>query len=193
MADITHAGGRCMVISVNLNQGDLPLRIAFPILIKNILEQLSEQDRQLPVVVPAGSTTKIQLTEDRKRSLAHPYLLSPQGTRIDLVPQEIAWQVGPLLQCGYWKLMDGPATDDEGRTRREMSASVSALQVISCNMMNASESDLRPRSKLLTAPSGRLAFWGGRSIWMYLTLLGIVVWPLNGGSINGGSSHELGF
>jgi hypothetical protein len=42
---------------------------------------------------------------------------------------------------------------------------------VACNLVDAAESDLRPRGELTDVESRALASWGGQSMWFYLTLL----------------------
>lgn len=53
--------GDVLVLNVDLDQGDLPLRIAFPVMMKNALEWFDGSPAELQPAIPTGSSTKVSL------------------------------------------------------------------------------------------------------------------------------------
>ncbi len=62
LAHIRRPGiGDVLVLNVNLDEGDLPLRIAFPVLMKNVLEWFEGTDASLQAALATGNTATIRL------------------------------------------------------------------------------------------------------------------------------------
>ncbi len=50
-----------LVLNVDLDQGDLPLRIAFPVMMKNALEWFDGSPAELQPAIAAGSSATVRL------------------------------------------------------------------------------------------------------------------------------------
>jgi hypothetical protein len=148
--------GKVLVLTVNLDKGDLPLRTAFPILTTNALSWFTGKKGELKEAVATGSLAEEELpTEALSRPL---YLWSPSGKSRPLAGDVAKVTVGPLDECGVWSI--GPEQPGpESPPMRE----------IACNLANRQESDLRP-PELLVAEAGDSSVGGvfGSPIWYYL-------------------------
>jgi hypothetical protein len=175
------------VLSVGLEDGDLPLRIAFPVMIKNAMESFLGGKGELRPALAAGQTTSVPATgvrkpitdlgptegdEESKTSATGPavnreplVLRSPKGNleRLSSATEEI--QVGPFESVGLWWIGPESTLNQESESAFWTEEAVP----IAVNLANAEESDLRPRTELPGAPVVS-AVWGGHSMWFYLTL-----------------------
>jgi hypothetical protein len=179
-ASIERPTGKVLVLTVNLDQGDLPLRTAFPILMTNALGWFSGSAGELRESLATGAVTEVSLpvapanqgsagaaTERLK-------LWPPAGGAPRPLPDGLAQAiVGPFDHCGVWSI--APAAAD--RTPSEPIEP--RLLEIACNLGNRSESDLRAAESVLalTPVETLSAGWMNRPIWYYLVIL---AWLLAG-------------
>lgn len=176
---------RILVLTCNLDQGDLPLRTAFPILMTNAVNWFQGEKGELREALATGSVVEVELAPDEpgtvplaqkaKSPPAALVLRGPDGTARPLPAGVARTHVGPLDHCGVWAV--GPEATD-AKTDKP----APALTEFACNLGSAEESDLRPPADLETTRTAGLGGWGGRPLWFYLTLaaFGIVVleWSL---------------
>ena len=70
LATIERPGQKVLLLTVNLDEGDLPLRTAFPILMMNALNWCTENRGELRESLPTGAITEIDVAALRRdRSL----------------------------------------------------------------------------------------------------------------------------
>ncbi len=146
--------GKVLVLTVNLDKGDLPLRTAFPILVTNTLGWFAGGRGELREALAAGSITEVTLPQTPEATYL---LLGPDGQTRKLPPGVARTTVGPLDQCGVWSIVaDAP--------------DASPIQEIACNLANRAESDLRTPETLpsLGEEPARAMGFAGRPIWFYL-------------------------
>ena len=188
-AKLPRSSGDVVVLAVKLEDGDLPLRIAFPVMIKNALDSFLGGKGELRPAIATGQTTEIntgrsqattvtELTttdETKSPSAVHSpneqsswVLRSPSGSIKPLAVGESV-RVGPFDEIGLW--WAGPETEV---AKIDDAAAFSAdLVPIAVNLTNPAESDLQPNSEL-PEPPVTSAVWGGHSLWFYLALAGII-------------------
>jgi hypothetical protein len=171
---IRRDSGPVLVLPVNLDEGDLPFRTAFPILFTNALSQLTGGKDELRTALATGEVTTVTATELGTRpagvpSLAGPVLLSPGGVRKEFPAEATSWSLGPFDEAGVWKFgweetVDGVAKPPTG-------------VALAVNLASRSESDLRvPESLLNRAGAGGASLgWGWRSPWYYAALVAWLV------------------
>lgn len=157
-------GDKLAVLTVNLERGDLPLRTAFPILVSNALGWFAGTKGELRESLATGAVAQIALPETIQRALgsggpdAELLLQSPDGNTRPLADADGSVTIGPLDQCGIWRIV----------WRRDARNTVRHEVPIACNLTNAEESDLRipvgPSAPTPTLTAGI----GGRPIWYYL-------------------------
>jgi hypothetical protein len=152
--------GKVLALTVNLEQGDLPLRTAFPILASNALAWFAGGRGELRESLATGATTEVTLP-----SAGSQYLLrAPNGATRKLPTGVTKTTVGPLDQVGVWAVVpEGP--------------NAPPVQEVACNLTSAAESDLRPPEGLPApaAEGGAAASLLGRPVWFYLIF---VAWAL---------------
>lgn len=179
--------GDALVLSVSLEDGDLPLRIAFPVMIKNAMESFLAGKGELRPALATGQVTSIQnrgdtrsitdlaqansdegpkstapQSEEGRSSLV---LRSPGGQAEHLSSSGELVNLGPFDAVGLWWAGPEAALSNA----EEPAFENDALVPIAVNLANAKESDLRPKAELAAAPVASVA-WGGHSLWFYLTL-----------------------
>ncbi len=145
--------GKIVILTVNLDKGDLPLRTAFPILVTNTLNWFSGGRGELREALATGSITEIALPQTSESYV----LRGPDGQTRKLPPGVSRTTVGPLDQCGVWSIVaDTP--------------DAAPVQEIACNLTNREESDLRAPTELpsLGEEPARTLGFAGRPIWFYL-------------------------
>lgn len=220
LAQLPRPRGDCLVLSVDLDQGDLPLRIAFPVLMKNAIEWFQGTAGDLRPAVATGELLTIALEDEGKLDVGDSEsenattevaltvveadfavgqggdyeLLSPDGTAMPLARGQGSVTIGPLLDCGIWsvrpKLAAAGTIDRQPPTGRQSPGRVPVSTVsqnelaqlptelptlIACNLSNKQESNLKPRISLPSPAHLGMIGLGGRSLWFYLALAGLVL------------------
>ena len=61
LAHVRRPSGDVLILNVDLDQGDLPLRIAFPVMMKNALEWFDGSPAELQPAIAAGDSTQVKL------------------------------------------------------------------------------------------------------------------------------------
>lgn len=184
---LPRASGDVLVLSVKLNDGDLPLRIAFPVMIKNALESFLGGKGELRPALATGQSTSLptgytqkpirdlietekneggksplETTAEKTTSLV---LRSPSGELKKLPSTSEQVNVGPLDAVGVWWV----GLESQINQSEEPSIDNEDISSIAVNLANPTESDLRPRTELPSPPEVS-GVWGGHSLWFYLTL-----------------------
>ena len=211
--------GDVLVLNVDLDLGDLPLRIAFPVLMKNAVEWFQGNQGELQPALATGQAAKVQLprvseTADKavaaevkeeakpestdsievvkadaaKTSTEDFMLRSPSGVLTPLARDESSAVLSMLNYCGLWtigtdqSLQKDPWTPEatetkpsEAKTIEKLATDDPQLVRVACNLCNREESDLNPRVKLDTPSDFGMLSLGGRSIWFYLVLAGLLL------------------
>ncbi len=196
-AAVTRPAGDVLVLSANLDEGDLPLRTAFPIMISNALNWFRGSQGELREALAAGTTTKIELPPAWRVSRGEPaapdanatevqsaaktsaltpvVLRSPTGETQTLQARDGAVTIGPLDQRGVWTLAPAPAeTSTTAGTATTKATAVEPLE-IACNVACAEESDLAPRLSEEAQTASLAGRFGGQPLWLYLLLAAIAL------------------
>ena len=153
--------GKVVVLTVNLDLGDLPFRTAFPILATNALNFFVGSEGEIREALPTGATVEVALPTTA--AAAGEFLVrAPDGSTRKLSAGGAKATIGPLDQCGVW------------RVQADAKDAVPVAE-FAVNLMNKAESDLRPPEGLdssATAAEAGLSggFFGGPA-WWYLTAL----------------------
>ena len=228
LAKLKRPNGDLWILTCNLDQSDLPLRIAFPVLIKNAIEWFQGGEGQLRPVVPTGSLAAFSIPEDEQPDNPHATeelasqtpdvkdsettangnlkesavaiestgadlsrrdlrVSSPSGKNSAISAQGGQALIGPILECGLWTVAPSTEFKENGKPKASKTKDAGIAKVnlengkadyrwtFASNLTNRSESDLKPRGELQTADSLSVVSLGGRAIWFYLALLGLVL------------------
>lgn len=162
LAMIERPGQKVLLLTVNLDEGDLPLRTAFPILMMNALNWFTENRGDLRESLPTGSITEIEvatLQADRRTPPVRLELVGPDGRRSALPVPFQRLSLGPFDQCGVWRVV---------AAERD-----TTLLDLACNLADRSESDVRvPKTdEATTASVVSASLLGNRPVWFWLIAL----------------------
>jgi hypothetical protein len=150
---VERPGGNVLVLTVNLDKGDLPLRTAFPILASNALAWFSHFETEVREAVAAGSSAEVDLPAPQSGS-AEFLLRAPDGSTRPLRSAGGKTRVGPLDRAGVWSVVSGPES--------------AVVAEIACNVCNPAESDLRGPEGLASAAVAQGAGFFSSPLWAYL-------------------------
>jgi hypothetical protein len=151
--------GPVVVLTVDLDQSELPLQTAFPILMTNAMAEFAGQKGELREAISTGGVADVELIGTAER-----VLVAPDGREKPL-PTGLAKQsVGPLDACGVWSIAK---RDPSAKTGTTQPAEIE----IAANLSDRRESDLRPPTDWKPSVAGSSGGLGGRPIWYYLIAL----------------------
>lgn len=188
MASLVRAQGRMVVLSVELDSGDLPLRIAFPVMMTNAVNWFLGRDGELQPALSTGKLFEVACSASEGSDWVWVDMvgnLHPANT------SEMTATVGPIDDVGVIDV--GPrrviekhraaANEDEEKDTDETAGGVEAAKTpianlyrFAVNLSDASESQLNPRIENVREQTVRFGA-GARSMWFYLTLIafGLIV------------------
>lgn len=173
--------GDVLLLTVSVEQGDLPLRTAFPILLTNALNWFSGDVEDLQSSVTAGHTQQIPMHSVRRNAELQPHtdsarttndivLTSPSGIRQMLPESSGVVSTGPLNETGIWQL-SLPA-DPLGPENAKPAAE--SIVKLACNPPGPTESDLR-RAAVSHRHHPQLSLSAGRPIWFVMVLAALIM------------------
>ncbi len=194
-AEVKRTNGKCLVLSVNLDRGDLAFRTAFPIMVANSLGWFSGSTGELKRSFPTGAVTTVTLA-DSANAVDELQLASPDGASSPIVVTKtgtatienpsttgdvadfssLSTTVGPLNQVGVWSIDQVDLMGSDPQLEMKGSDPIKSTQVVAevaVNLANARETDLRPLKELIESPQTQVttAGWFSRPFWFYLILL----------------------
>lgn len=209
---IEHEGGKTLVMTVDLQQGDLPLRTAFPIMMTNAISWFRGERAELRQSLATGSIVECELSATvvsddsdtggvqaaggrlaaadeavELAATAEPVtnanetvlvLRAPDGSDRRLPENVKRLMLGPLDQCGVWQVIRTNANGEASQPTSSDKAAVEPLETLAqyaCNLASAAESDLRATPDLTAEQAAYAGVWGGRPIWFYLIVLGLLL------------------
>lgn len=168
-AEVKRSGGKCLVLSVDINEGDLAFRTAFPIMVTNSLGWFAGQTGELRESLATGAMTEFRVGDANVGSEEEIVLRSPSGeqqllvVRGDIDNPHVS--IPPLDECGVWRI------DLAGTTEAE-----TPIAELAVNLANDSETDLRTPVEWMSEVSPKLvAGWFTRPLWFYLTAVACFV------------------
>jgi hypothetical protein len=168
-AAIETSSHKALVLTVNIDQGDLTFRTAFPIMVTNALAWFAGQSGELRESLVTGATTEISLPHGSDGAAESALVLrSPGGDERPLPAGVQKATIGPFDQAGIWSISKPVTNEDE---------SPQPVVQLACNIANRWESDLRPPEALATGetPLAVAGFGFNRPIWFYLIVLALLL------------------
>lgn len=197
-ASCTVAGEKIAILTVNLDEGDLPLRTAFPILTTNVLTWFAGAKSDLRESLSTGAIADVKLSDLGlpQNAIDRSYLLRRPKQQLEIYPSKIdRFTIGPLDQVGIWRLenvvadksnqpdvsknLSPPSSASEFPETGNVSKSSEAVWEIACNLANRSESQITPGKEILARGNENPSLKGSgiRPIWYYLL---VSAWALAG-------------
>lgn len=178
---VERSEGRILLLASDLDTSDLPLRIAFPVLMTNAMNWFFRETGEIRPAIATGQTTDVawdvaddaESTESRTANL-----IAPSGDVSLVTAARNTVKLGPLPATGIYRLTT--STDPQASVLPPQTPADENETLIAVNLSDANESDLRlPELPDATAADLPPA---GRSPWFYLILgaLGLVMteWAL---------------
>ncbi|MEQ9407513.1 MAG: BatA and WFA domain-containing protein [Fuerstiella sp.] len=169
--------GSVLVLPVSLDQGDLPLRTAFPIMLSNALTYLTGSQEDLPAALSSGEVATLSLNDDWQTLAARHggrlALTAPDGQMHQLTTSGAEVRLGPLPMCGLWTLSALPETDSQPESATPEVAG--PVRQIACNLSSPAESDLRRPAEIEAARTTLPDSSGRHPIWFYVVLAALVL------------------
>ncbi len=203
-AEVKRTGGKCLVLSVNLERSDLAFRTAFPIMVTNSLGWFAGQTGELRESQATGAISNVAFEVApnlRPESLtlrspsfrtsrflasivdksANPVAVdSPDRSSSSQSSALMSGRIGPLNEVGIWSIRL-PLDDAE---KNQSSIDADSLIDVAVNLASSRETDLRPDKELQESSKSPaiVAGWLGRPVWFYLVvaacLLAMAEWFL---------------
>lgn len=186
---ISRPAGDVFVLTVDLDQSDLPLRTSFPILFSNLVNHVAGNPSNLQEAVPAGKPATLTAVDPVKTAVTEAddtpaaqsglsdasaplQLVAPSGTSHPVTMQNDSVVTPPLNEIGVWRLI---------RNRQEADSLL--LQQIACNLNNAAESDVRRSTNSKSeaqkqSPGGMASRPAWTSLLVLASILVCVEWGL---------------
>jgi von Willebrand factor type A domain/Aerotolerance regulator N-terminal len=171
-ASIDRAEGKVLVLTVNLEKGDLPLQTAFPIMVANALGWFAGTKGELRESLSTGVVTDIELPPSAEAGKGGLALVAPDGRSKPLPNLGNKVTVGPLDQCGVWSIVRPPV--EAGKPEVKGQEAPKPLLEVACNLASRSETDLRS-SLPSTSRASLVAGFGGWPIWVVLCALALAL------------------
>lgn len=198
-AEIKRSNGKCLVLSVNLEQSDLAFRTAFPILIANALGWFTGQSGEMNESLQTGSSVAVKFESDAKKPGIGYRVFSPQSRTF---PFHFTASTGamdgmrsPILERdrsadksvasgnpegnSAWVIGHiGPLNEagiwriaEMDETKKSDSELEDVVREVAVNLADSRETDLFPNEKLVSKqPQSIIAGWLSRPAWFYLIL-----------------------
>ncbi len=178
LATIERPGQKILLLTVNLDEGDLPLRTAFPILMTNALNWFTDNRGDLREALSTGALTEIEMPRQTggvsplvdgpaaapqsTRGLTPPVrleLVAPDGRLSTLPTQSERLTLGPFDQCGVWRIVSAGTAGEEA-----------TLLELACNLADRNESDVRVSKSEEATPTSVVSasVLGNRPVWFWL-------------------------
>lgn len=168
MASLVRGDDRLVVLAADLESSDLPLRIAFPVLMTNAVNWFLGRTGEMQPSLRTGELAEIPIgmtaDEDWAWSDASGHVAPASVSGEQAV-------VGPVDRVGLLRLGPRPAVERASRPAMETEGTDETIP-LAVNLCDRIESDLRPRDEIDTEPVS-VAGVGRRSIWFYLACLGL--------------------
>ena len=186
-AEVKRPGGKCLVLSVNLDRSDLAFRTVFPIMVANSLGWFSGSTGELQQSLPTGAVTTVTIN-DEAHSVNDLMLTSPGGkitpvvvtstdsaiVTTESVHSSMSATIGPLNEVGVWSV------SQTIKDAKKADIPENVLAEVAINLANDRETDLRPLRDLVESPQTHFtsAEWFSRPFWYYLILSACILTTL---------------
>lgn len=158
----TRESGSLVVLNINVDEGDLPLRTAFPILLGNAVAAMANQSSEIADAISTGRSVGLPASvAGASDSASVVELRSPDGQDLKMIRAGKEFRVPPLKTCGVYRVRSREAASDAG---------VIPKAVFAANLFDEKESDLRFGSKPAEQAEKRSAMATGHPLWWSLTL-----------------------
>ena len=174
MASMVRDEDRIVVLAADLDNSDLPLRIAFPVMMTNAVNWFLRQTGEMRPAIRTGELAEVETQKQGDGTWAW---TDPGGKLSITTLRDAVALVGPIDQVGLVRLGPKRALEPkpEGKGDSGSSETDSAdasIQQLAVNLCDAAESDLNQRIER-DEDDKTLASSGMRSMWFYMAFIGL--------------------
>jgi hypothetical protein len=199
-AAVNRPGGKGLVLTVNLDEGDLAFRTAFPIMVANSLGWFAGDTGELRESLPTGAITQVPVPgglgavadaavapavpEQPGRSASPLQLRDPHGTLTPLtVPTEpvpaastettVAAKTADAPKLTVGPLRYAGVWQIVTATGDAKPAEPEVVDELACNIASTAETDVRPPEEFRTqsVAAASIGGWFTRPLWFYLVAI----------------------
>lgn len=183
MASRVRGDDRLIVLAADLESSDLPLRIAFPVLMTNAVNWFLGQTGELQRALRTGQLAEISIGSSASQQWQWTDAAGQVATASVTAERAV---IGPVDRVGLIELRPVPPPDAlpaktsgteqlRAPLNSELPETSGAAVTVAVNLCDRQESDLKPRLEPLSQPL-TFAGSGRRSLWFYLacSALGLI-------------------
>ena len=178
--------GRILILSANLDSSDLPLRIAFPVMMTNAVNWFLRQSNEIHPAIHTGQESNIAWDQSELQDVQELTLVSPAGDQIPVTIKNQQVSTEGLDATGVYcltavsrsELQPDLAEDGEQQPVLPLQIFEKHLgqsQLVAVNLCSAEESDLRlpqlPEQSEKNIPASGWPTW----LWAVLIASGLIV------------------
>lgn len=174
MASMIRQEDRIVVLATDLESGDLPLRIAFPVMMTNAVNWFLGRTGELQPSISTGELVQVECrAQQSEPERKQPWAWADSNGHIApaTVTDNFA-MVGPIERTGLARLGPRSAVEKANAPQQDGDPPEAELQELAVNLCDASESNLIPRFEPVAEQAASTGS-GYRSLWFYLTCLGL--------------------
>lgn len=180
LVSVEREAGRILILSANLDDSDLPLRIAFPVMMTNAMNWFFRQTGDMNPALNTGLATTVPWDFDAASAV----LMSPDGNVRNISVARDRAAISPIGKAGVYGLFSPESlpkpdmapqseqlpikTPEEWKLAEEVPG-----ELLAVNLCSAEESDLRVAQQSNETTS--LVSRGGAPAWFYLVMLAIAL------------------
>ncbi|QDT02597.1 hypothetical protein K227x_09750 [Rubripirellula lacrimiformis] len=178
LVSVERPEGRVIVLTANLDDSDLPLRIAFPVMMTNAMNWFFRQSGDMNPALGTGQLTTVPWDRDDESVV----LMSPDGTTRKVTVSRQNASISPVDRTGIYGLFVPESIPDPGPGETKSPGVLASPQdlkssgvvqgdLLAVNVCDAGESDLRVAD--VAVPQQAMVSHGGAPAWFYLLMLAI--------------------
>lgn len=183
LVSVERESGRILILSANLDSSDLPLRIAFPVMMTNAVNWFLRQSNEIHPAIHTGKETNIAWDQSELEDSEELTLVAPLGNQSPVAIKNQQATTDPLDATGVYCLTAAKGdqlTNEESDAQRPKPKTIfekypQQSQLIAVNLCSTIESDLRlpelPDQSERSIPASGWPTW----LWAVLIASGFIV------------------
>lgn len=172
LVSVERPEGRLLIMSADLDDSDLPLRIAFPVMMTNAMNWFFRQTGDINPALHTGQAAAVPWDLDNAAAV----LMSPTGDVRNLTIAKQRAVISPISRTGVYGIFVSdslpPTTTEQVIAPENLSSDASVRgELLAVNLCDAAESDLSVPE--LSLENTGTASSGGAPAWFYLVMMAI--------------------
>lgn len=166
-------GFKFVALGFDVRASDLPLRVAWPLLLLNSINDFTDEDAHYISSFRTGDVWRVPVVSEDGRAV----LTTPEGTDV-IVPVHEGRAVYRGERAGFYELRGADPSSDANDLRKNDAAGVKTS--FAANLLDADESAIEPAKELVVDGKKAGALEGftigvRRELWIYLLLAAIAL------------------